>query len=136
MDGSHTLLAAATDRATNLKTVSRMVIVDNTRPDALNSDGPVGEMDKRNRHLHGTDNLTPVASLMFAWRLDNGPWSVAAWGRQAITTAPARGTRWGYHAVLGPEGRSSRRYGPGGTGSGLNGTSGAERGSRCQSTRS
>src|SRR5947208_3365968 len=75
-DGAQTLLAVAIDRAGNRTLVSRSVIVDNTPPDTRITGGPSATMpDAATFDFPGGDNLTPVASLEFAWRVDGGRWS-------------------------------------------------------------
>jgi len=76
-DGAHTLGATATDRATNTTTTTRVVIVDNTPPDTQITAGPSGTISTPSAGFTftGTDNLTPPANLVFAWRLDGGVWS-------------------------------------------------------------
>ncbi len=79
-DGPHTLGAAATDRANNAASATRAVVVDNTAPDTVITSGPTGEIGVTNATFTftGSDNLTPVAQLVFAWRLDGGAWSAFA----------------------------------------------------------
>src|SRR5204862_179760 len=74
-DGAHTLRATATDRAGNSATTARVVIVDNTPPTAQITNGPGGPAQATTATLTftGADNLTRLASLQFAWRLDSGP---------------------------------------------------------------
>ena len=56
--------------------MSRSVIVDNTPPDTRITGGPSATMpDAATFDFTGGDNLTPVASLAFAWRVDGGHWS-------------------------------------------------------------
>jgi len=76
-DGTHTLRAIATDRAGNTATTKRFVRVDNTPPDTLITGGPSGPVSTSTVTFSftGTDNLTPVGNLRFAWRLDGGAWS-------------------------------------------------------------
>ncbi|MBI3825774.1 MAG: IPT/TIG domain-containing protein, partial [Candidatus Rokubacteria bacterium] len=54
-----------------------MVLVDNTAPDTQITAGPIGTIADPTATFTftGTDNLTPVGSLVFAWRLDGGAWS-------------------------------------------------------------
>lgn len=94
-DGTHTLGATATDRAGNSVSISRVVIVDNTAPDTQITAGPVGEIntDTTSFTFTGTDNLTPVANLQFAWRLDGGAFSAFS----ATTTASFSGLIEGTH---------------------------------------
>ncbi|MGH2660592.1 MAG: Ig-like domain-containing protein [Actinomycetota bacterium] len=74
-DGTHTLTAAATDRAGNSATASRSVFVDNTPPDTVITDGPTGTVPETalTFRIAGSDNLTPPGNLQFAWGLDGGP---------------------------------------------------------------
>jgi sugar lactone lactonase YvrE len=76
-DGTQTLTVSATDRAGNAATVSRVVIVDNTPPETEISGGPSGPLAEPSATFTftGSDNLSPAASLRFAWRLDGGPLS-------------------------------------------------------------
>ena len=73
-DGTHTLSAIATDRAGNSRTVTRTVIVDNSAPDTQIVSGPSGDVEDTSVvfTFTGSDNLTPVTNLAFAWRLDGG----------------------------------------------------------------
>ena len=74
-DGAQTLTATATDQAGNSATATRAVIVDNTPPDTQITAGPSGTITDTSATfiVAGTDNLTPVARLEYAWRLDGGP---------------------------------------------------------------
>jgi YD repeat-containing protein len=94
-DGTHTLTATATDQAANSATASRVVIVDNTPPDTTITGGPTGEITTPSTTFNftGTDNLTPVGSLVFAWRLDGGTYSPFS----AATTADLSGLTAGAH---------------------------------------
>jgi RHS repeat-associated protein len=94
-DGTHTLAANATDAANNTGTATRFVIVDNTPPETTITDGPSGEISVSNATFSysGSDNLTPAALLVFAWRLDGGPWT----GFGAATTASLTGLTEGAH---------------------------------------
>lgn len=76
-DGTHTLAATATDRTGNFASTHQALIVDNTPPDTQLTGGPAGEISETTATFTwtGTDNLTPLASLQFAWRLDSGSWS-------------------------------------------------------------
>ncbi|MBI4253798.1 MAG: IPT/TIG domain-containing protein, partial [Candidatus Rokubacteria bacterium] len=94
-DGSHTLGATAADAAGTLATATRVVLVDNTPPETTITSAPTGDVAVPNVTLGftGSDNLTPVANLVFAWRLDGGPWS--AFG--SATTASFTGLTEGAH---------------------------------------
>jgi RHS repeat-associated protein len=94
-DGTHTLTATATDQASNSGTATRVVIVDNTPPDTSITGGPTGEITTSSTSVTftGTDNLTPVGSLVFAWRLDGGTYSAFS----AATTANLTGLTAGAH---------------------------------------
>jgi RHS repeat-associated protein len=96
-DGTHTLTATATDQASNSATATRVVIVDNTPPDTSITGGPTGEITTPSTSFTftGTDNLTPVGSLVFAWRLDGGTYSAFS----AATTADLSGLTTGAHTV-------------------------------------
>ena len=84
-DGTYTLGGTATDQAGNTATTTRVVLVDNTPPDTVITGGPSGPVSTApvTFSFTGTDNLTPVGNLVFAWRLDGGPWSELT----AVTTA-------------------------------------------------
>jgi RHS repeat-associated protein len=73
-DGSHTLGATAVDRDANSASTSQSLIIDNTPPDTQLTGGPTGEIQESGATFafSGSDNLTPLASLRFAWRLDGG----------------------------------------------------------------
>ncbi|MEX2222940.1 MAG: Ig-like domain-containing protein [Candidatus Rokuibacteriota bacterium] len=73
-DGIHTLTVAATDQAQNAATATRTVIVDNTPPDTQITEGPTDTISGPSTTFTfaGTDNLSPAAGLVFAWRLDSG----------------------------------------------------------------
>ncbi len=95
-DGAHTLAAAATDQAGNSGSATRVVTVDNTAPDTQITDGPSGTISETNATFTftGTDNLTPTASLQFAWRLDGGAFTAFSSATSATFTnlAPAAHT--------------------------------------------
>jgi RHS repeat-associated protein len=93
-DGTHTLAAVGTDRAGNSQTVTRVVIVDNTPPQTLITGGPSGEIGAPSATFTftGTDNLTPVASLGFAWRLDGAAFSAFSPATSADLNGLAEGT--------------------------------------------
>lgn len=75
-DGARTLSATAIDQAGNRAAATRAVIVDNTPPDTQITAGPSGpSTDTSTFTVSGTDNLTPVAALQYAWRLDGGAYS-------------------------------------------------------------
>jgi sugar lactone lactonase YvrE len=91
-DGTHAVTATAIDRAGNSATMGRVVIVDNTPPDTELTGGPAGitAEPRATFAFTGSDNLTPVAALRFAWRLDGGPWSEPAADTQVtLTDLPA-----------------------------------------------
>src|SRR5256886_3351739 len=92
-DGSHTLGAAATDRAGNSATTTRVIIVDNTPPDTQIAGGPGGAAQVTSAifTFTGTDNLTPPSGLEFAWRLDGGAWSAFTMEHSATLTGLAPG---------------------------------------------
>jgi hypothetical protein len=94
-DGTHTLTATAADQGSNPASAQRVVIVDNTPPQAQITDGPSGQITSTSATLTytGTDNLTPVGSLVFAWRLDGGAYTPFA----AATTASVSGLADGLH---------------------------------------
>ncbi len=87
-DGVQTLIAAATDQGQNAVSVARTVIVDNTPPDTVITGGPDGPVTGSSAGFSftGTDNLTPAASLAFAWRVDGGAFGpFAATGSASVT---------------------------------------------------
>jgi RHS repeat-associated protein len=76
-DGAVALVATASDGSGNSASATRFVTVDNTPPDTQITGGPSGQMTQTSATFTftGTDNLTPVASLVFAWRIDGGGYS-------------------------------------------------------------
>jgi len=94
-DGTHTLTATATDQATNPTTAQRVAIVDNTPPQVQITGGPSGQIATKAATFPfaGTDNLTPVGSLVFAWRLDGGAYTAFT----GATTASVSGLADGLH---------------------------------------
>ena len=72
IDGATTLTARAVDRAGHERTVTRVVIVDNTPPTVEIVEGPAADIAEpvTNFRFAGADNLTPPASLTFSWRVD------------------------------------------------------------------
>jgi len=92
-DSSQRLTASATDRAGNTTTVTRDVIVDNTPPVAEITNGPAGTTAATSVTFtfSGTDNFTPVESLQFAWRLDDGPFTAFSGATSATVTGLAPG---------------------------------------------
>lgn len=87
-DGVQTLIAAATDQGQNAASVARTVIVDNTPPDTVITGGPDGPVTGSSAGFSftGTDNLTPAASLAFAWRVDGGAFGpFAATGSASVS---------------------------------------------------
>jgi len=94
-DGVHTLAITAQDRAGNVSSATQSLIVDNTEPETEITAGPAGETSDTTAvfTVTGMDALTPVASLEFAWRLDEGSWS----GFAPETTVMLRGLAEGAH---------------------------------------
>jgi sugar lactone lactonase YvrE len=95
-DGTQSLRASATDRAGNLSTpVTHSVTVDNTPPDTQITTGPTGTINTSSATFTfaATDNLTPAAQLVFAWRVDAGAWSPFS----LATTAAFSGLSDGAH---------------------------------------
>ncbi len=92
-DGTHTLRAAATDRAGNASVSSRVVIVDNTPPDTRITGGPPGVTADATVTFTfaGTDNVTATTNLTFAWRLDGGPFTDFGTATSATLTSLAPG---------------------------------------------
>jgi Bacterial Ig domain/NHL repeat len=92
-DGAQTLTATATDQAGNSATATRAVIVDNTPPDTQITAGPSGTITDTSATftVTGTDNLTPVARLQYAWRLDGGPYSAFDPSTQILLSGLASG---------------------------------------------
>lgn len=75
-DGTHTLSASAEDVAGNRGSISWTVIVDNTPPDTeITSGGEPAAGGAVTFAFTAADNLTPLASLAFSWRVDGGAWS-------------------------------------------------------------
>jgi sugar lactone lactonase YvrE len=76
-DGTHTVSVTASDRAGNVSTASRPVLVDNTPPETSIVTGPAGGAAEPNVvfTVEGADNLSAPAALQYSWRLDDGPWS-------------------------------------------------------------
>jgi sugar lactone lactonase YvrE len=113
VDGPWTLAAIAVDRAGNGSLASRAVIVDNTPPVTEITGGPSAIQETRATFTFtGTDNLTPVTSLTFAWRVDGGPWSAF----DSATRATVSGLAQGAHLfevkardLAGNEGASTQR---------------------------
>ncbi len=93
-DGPLTLGAAATDRAGNLASISRLVVVDNTPPDTTIVDGPSGSAAATTVTFTftGTDNLTPPERLEFAWRLNGGPFTAFSLATSATLAGLAEGS--------------------------------------------
>src|SRR5439155_175818 len=83
------------DRATNTTATTRVVIADNTPPYTQITSGPSGVIPVASATFTftGTDFLTPVASLRFAWRVDGG--AFAPFDPQP--TAPLTGLSEGLH---------------------------------------
>lgn len=92
-DGTHTLTATATDQAHNAATATRTVIVDNTPPDTQITDGPSTTTGGSSATFifTGTDNLTPLANLVFAWRVDGGAFTEFSPATTATLTGLADG---------------------------------------------
>ena len=75
-DGTHTVSASAEDAAGNRGFTSWTVIVDNTPPDTeITSGGEATAGGAVTFAFTAADNLTPVASLVFSWRIDGDAWS-------------------------------------------------------------
>jgi sugar lactone lactonase YvrE len=83
-DGAQTLTATATDQAGNTAMATRAVVVDNTPPDTQITAGAGSVITDTSATftVTGTDNLTPVARLQYAWRLDGGAYSAFDSGTQ------------------------------------------------------
>jgi RHS repeat-associated protein len=92
-DGAHTLGATASDRAGNVASASRVVIVDNTAPEARITEGPSGEVGGTTVTFTfaGMDNLTGPAELQFAWRLDGGAFTAFSPATTATLTELTEG---------------------------------------------
>ena len=90
-DGVHTLAARAIDRAGNVTSVSRAIMVDNTPPETLIT-GPERATDGLRFGFGGADNLTSPGDLLFAWRLDDGAWSAFSPATTATLAPPAPGS--------------------------------------------
>src|SRR5262245_40705226 len=95
-DGVQMLSSQATDVAGNESAVvSRSIIVDNTAPDTVITSGPDGEVASAQPifAFTGSDAITATADLVFAWRLDDGPWS----GFASVTTVTLSNLAEGPH---------------------------------------
>jgi Big-like domain-containing protein len=94
-DGLHTLTAVAQDRAGNRASTSQTILVDNMPPHTEISGGPSGPTSSTTATftVTGSDNLAPVTTLTFSWRLDGGTWSEFT----AATTATFTGLAAGSH---------------------------------------
>lgn len=94
-DGTRTLTATTIDRAGNTAVTTRAVLVDNTPPETQITSGPEGALDAASATftVAGNDNLTPAASLVFAWRLDDAPYGPFT----ATPTATVAGLAPGAH---------------------------------------
>ena len=88
-DGAATLTALAADRAGNERRATRVVLVDNTPPAVEIVAGPTGDVTDTTVELRlaGSDNLTPPASLAFAWRLDEDAFTAFQSGT-TVTVGP------------------------------------------------
>ncbi len=93
-DGTHTLGVTAIDRAGNSASTSQALLVDNAPPDTQITGGPSGETPATTVTFTftGTDNLTPVANLVFAGRLDGGPFTAFSSATTATFTGLAEGS--------------------------------------------
>jgi sugar lactone lactonase YvrE len=76
-DGTHALSASVADRAGNVTTIDRVVIVDNSPPETEITSGPSGVTSPVTATFTftGRDALTPTTRLQFGWRLDERPLS-------------------------------------------------------------
>jgi len=76
-DGNASISVNAIDGSNNNGAATRTVIVDNTAPDTQITSGASGSIAQTTATFMftGIDNLTPVSSLAFAWRIDSGNWS-------------------------------------------------------------
>lgn len=92
-DGVQTLTATAHDQAGNSAAATRVVLVDNTPPDTQITAGPTAVIVDTSATfaVTGTDNLTPVAQLQFAWRLDGGAYSAFGSATQIALSGLAPG---------------------------------------------
>ncbi|PYN96665.1 MAG: hypothetical protein DMD91_20655 [Candidatus Rokuibacteriota bacterium] len=94
-DGTHTLAAAASDRAGNSPVATPVVvIVDNTPPDTQITSGPSSETAATTAifTFTGTDNLTSTTSLVFAWRVDGSAFTSFSSATTATLTGLAPGS--------------------------------------------
>ena len=91
-EGTHALIATATDRAGNVRSEAQPVIVDRTPPETRIVGGPEpdGSASARVFVVDGMDALSPV--LEFSWRVDTGPWSMYANGGRISVDGLAAGT--------------------------------------------
>jgi hypothetical protein len=94
-DGSHTLRAVARDLAGNDASATRVIIVDNTPPRTQITTGPSGPAAGTTATFaySGTDNLSGADGLVFAWRLDGGPYTAFS----PVQTATLAGLSPGPH---------------------------------------
>jgi hypothetical protein len=85
-DGAHTLTAVATDAHENSTSVQRAVIVDNTPPHTDIASGPSGTIAGPSATFTfiGADNVSAPGNLVYAWRLDGGPFGAYS---SALTAA-------------------------------------------------
>jgi sugar lactone lactonase YvrE len=95
-DGAQTVSASAIDRAGNIATANRILIVDNAAPVAAitSAPPPTGAASTVVFRFTATDNLTPEPALQFSWRVDDGPFTAFA----AATTALFSDLASGAHA--------------------------------------
>ena len=77
IDGDVSISASVTDSSSTTGSATRNVVVDNTPPATEITGGPTGPIAQNTTTLTflGTDNLTPVSGLIFAWRIDGGTWT-------------------------------------------------------------
>jgi len=94
-DGAHTLAATAVDRSGNRAVATRLVIVDNTPPVCEITSGPSGTTSAPTAAFtfRGSDNLTAIGNLVFAWGVDSGAFSAFS----PATTATLSGLTSGAH---------------------------------------
>jgi len=90
VDGTHTLMARAVDRAGNAASVTRSITVDNTPP-VTEIAGPEPTAEGLRFTFAGQDNLTADGELQFAWRLDGAAWSPFSGAKATTLTGLAPG---------------------------------------------
>ncbi|MBI4886903.1 MAG: hypothetical protein HY824_07415 [Acidobacteria bacterium] len=91
-EGPHTVAVTATDRAGNMGSAHRLIVVDRTPPVTAIASGPTGEIADTTVTfiVTGTDVYSPM--LDFSWRLDAGAWSPFAPATTIVLSSLTPGT--------------------------------------------